>query len=207
MRRSKLCLLKSCLLKSCLLGMAVVSTLFLTACSTPSYDYYQLQVTSDTGQHADRSLGIVEVELPVWMTSDLLAWSDGGYRIHRLEFDRWGGDPEAMVTQTISQNLGRLIGGKEVTTGPWFGNSRPEYVVSVKINNVIWDRNSVALNASWRIENRARQVVAVNTEYTDKVSVELSEPTESKNAETLVQGFSQLLAKLSENMVERLSDL
>ena len=97
------------------------------------------------------------------------------------------------------------MGGDEVGIGPWYGDERPEYVVSIKINNVVQDSQGISLEASWRVENKNREIT-YSGDFSDKVSAVPSESTKG-NAELLVQNFSLLLARLSKEIVRRVYDL
>ncbi len=188
-------------MKRCL--TVFLGVLLLGGCATVKpFQYYRLQASAQEAELKPAgSIGVAPVVLPDWMGTAMLTWSDGAYRIHRSDLQRWGGELDKMVEQIVRQNLSINMGGNRVSSGPWLGDQRPEYVVVLELDNLIRKGDSVALEASWRIEDSQRKAVYQSSAYIREVVVARG----LDSSESLVEGFSQVLADLSSDIVSQLT--
>ncbi len=182
-------------------GITVVT--LLTGCAhTPNYSYYRLQATAPFVQLSEAkttSVGLDNVTLPVWMDTVLLTWNEQTYTVRQSEFDRWSADPQELVSQTIQQNLSRLLGHQNVTIGPWFAGERPDHIVNVTIQDLNLTGTDLTLNATWHIKDDSRKSSVINNDFSATIAL-----TQPNSGAVLAQGFSTLLGGLSQAIAEQL---
>ncbi len=182
-------------------GLTVVT--LLTGCAhTPNYSYYRLQATAPFVQLSEAkttSVGLDNVTLPVWMDTALLTWNEQTYTVRQSEFDRWSADPQDLVSQTVQQNLSRLLGHQNVTIGPWFAGERPGHIVNVTIQDLNLSGTELTLNATWNIKDYSRKLTVVNNDFSE--TIDLPEPN---SGAVLARAFSTLLGGLSQAIAKQL---
>ncbi|CAM3450173.1 PqiC family protein [Parendozoicomonas haliclonae] len=184
----------------------------LAACSSsPSNRYYRLQADApdDRVLGAATSVGLMPVTVPSWMDSRQITWNDGAYQINKMEYERWGGELQGLVTETLRENLLRLSRRKDVSVGPWFADSSPGFVVVVRVQNLIVEDSRMALEAAWQIRNANKKIIASNPDYLSDMTLRDLKSTElaTPSGEAVAQGFSLLLAELSEEIAVQLNAL
>lgn len=187
-----------------LLFRSVVTTALLgilAGCvSTQTFDYYRLQAHAPVKSHkVDGAVGVAPVTLPGWFESGAVSWSDG-YRVNRSENNRWGAEIKKQIEHVLSVNLGRQLAGEPVSVGPWLGGSRPDLAVHVQIEDVSLVDNTVEMNITWSILNKARETVYRKGESVVAVKTDAG----SSKEEQLVKGLSSLLATLAEQVAHNL---
>ncbi len=177
-------------------------TLFTGCAHTPDYRYYRLQATAPVihpAQAKASSVGLDSVNLPVWMDSPLLTWNEQTYAVRQSEFDRWSAAPKELITQTMQQNLSRLLGHQNVTVGPWFAGERPGHIVNVTIQDLNLSGTELTLNATWNIKDYSRKLTVVNNDFSETIDL-----TEPNSGAVLARAFSTLLGGLSQAIAKQL---
>lgn len=191
-------------MKTLLFRSVVISALLsiLAGCvSTRTFDYYRLQAHAPVESHkVDGAVGVAPVTLPGWFESGAVSWSDG-YRVHRSENNRWGAEIKKQIEHVLSVNLGRQLAGEPVTVGPWLGGNRPDLAVHVQIEDVSLMDNTVEMNITWSVLNKAKEIVYRRGEGI----VAVKENAGASKEEQLVKGMSSLLATLGEQIAVRLA--
>ena len=190
-------------MKTLLFRSVVISALLsvLAGCvSTQTFDYFRLQAHAPVKSHqVDGAVGIAPVSLPGWFESGAVSWSDG-YRVNRSENNRWGAEIKKQIEHVLSVNLGRQLSGEPVSVGPWLGGNRPDLAVLVQIEDISLIKDTVEMNVTWSVINKARETVFRKGESVVAVKTE----TGVSKDEQLVKGISSLLATLSEQIAARL---
>lgn len=182
------------------LGVVAVG-LLLTACASDQGNrFYTLQpLAEQQPASATASIGMAPVKVPGWMDRSNLVWSDGGFRLHQKAMERWAEPLEDALTRITSQNLSRLFSNEQVVTGPWLKSESPDLEVRVEILGLADTGSLLELDARWEIVANSR------THSGEKLRKARSEKfirplPANAGSEQFVEGFSQLMVKLAEDI-------
>lgn len=129
--------------------------LLLSACGTQPSRFYQLTATPlpESGTTAPgRVVGLERVGVPGYLDRSEIVMRGSGSRLSVLEFDRWAGAIDGMMTRTLAQNLSAELGNAEVVELPVMRDVPLAQVVEVQIDRFDAAENGPAvLEARWRI--------------------------------------------------------
>ncbi|MBI5898211.1 MAG: membrane integrity-associated transporter subunit PqiC [Rhodocyclales bacterium] len=139
-----------------LIAASLIAALGLAGClgSAPTTRFYQLQSVIDkpathTAQESPTLL-VREVRLPHYLDRPQIVTREAGNRLQLAEFDRWGGDLREDMTRVLIQNLGRVLGGKQVFAAPLGVVVQPDYRLEVEVLRFERDGGGqVRLHARW----------------------------------------------------------
>ncbi|KAA0677987.1 hypothetical protein DS837_28285 [Azospirillum brasilense] len=130
----------------------------LAACSTPPSRFYHLDaVAPDAAQPRSaeaqrRVIGLEGVEVPGYLDRSELVMRAPGNRLVVMEFDRWGGPLDEMVTRTLLRNLEKGLPGAEVVGLPLQRDFPLSQVVEVTLDRFDAAEDGPAvLEARWRV--------------------------------------------------------
>jgi len=187
--------------------------LFVAGCSTsPPSQYYFLTPLSEQAETAaeiDPTLDITVVEVQVRIARYLdrpqiiTRLDSNEYRLD--EFNRWAGSFKDNITTVLIQNLTTLLDNTVVARRPIPSALPVDYVVFVDI--IQFDSmpgQSVTLQATWGVMVKG-DIAAAQTMQPRSFHVNV--PLESKGYDTLVAAKSRILADLSREIVQGLTDL
>ena len=173
-----------------LLMIAGLSLLSGCSSSIKSYRYYTLQpMAVPSGAGLQGSIGVNPVVIPEWLDQHSLVWSDGGFRLHKADLDRWGEPVPKAITRIMAENLNRLS-DTWVTAGPWLRSQRPDQVIEIELLSLAKQGEQVILDARWSINKKERHPTIKQKQFYQPV-------TGKASAEQLVEAFSKLLADLA----------
>ncbi len=170
--------------------------------SVQTFNYYRLNVEAPSAHKSvNGSVGVAPVKIPGWLESRDLSWSDGAYRVHRASNDRWGYDLDEHLSGTLGLNLRRQMNNKPVSVGPWLSNKRPDFRIELQIENLIMQGNQVSMMTSWRVKDLSDAIILSHDGVEYSVAVGSVKGVEGAR---VVEGLSQLLAQLSQDIAKQL---
>lgn len=183
---------------------AAILVLMLAGCaSVQPYNYYRLQAQAPRmDRTVQTSVGLIPVDIPGWLNNARLSWSDGTVQVFRADSDRWGTDLGDEVSRVLTENLSRQLGGVAVSTGPWFGDQRPELVVRVDLENLVMKKAGVEMVARWQLLDKQRTVIVQGEEEVWTADVD-----QPQNGLRLALGLSQALASMTTEIVAAIDSL
>ena len=133
----------------------------LAACGTPPSRFYHLDAaTPDATQprSADaqrRVIGLDGVKIPGYLDRPELVLRAPGNRLVVMDFDRWGGPIDEMVTSTLLRNLEMDLPGAEVVGLPLQRDFPLSQVVEVTLDRFdATEGGPAVLEARWRVFDR-----------------------------------------------------
>ncbi|WP_454016911.1 PqiC family protein [Azospirillum sp. Marseille-Q6669] len=139
------------------------AVVLLAACSTQPSRFYHLDaVTPDAAppsaaplrgsETQRRVIGLEDVKVPGYLDRSELVMRAPGNRLVVMEFDRWGGPLDEMVTRTLLRNLEKGLPGAEVVGLPLQRDFPLSQVVEVTLDRFDAAEDGPAvLEARWRV--------------------------------------------------------
>lgn len=129
--------------------------LMLSACGTQPSRFYQLTATplpETRGTAPGRVIGLEAVDIPGYLDRSEMVMRGPGSRLSVLEYDRWAGAMDGMVTRTLAQDLSAELGNAEVVELPVTRDVPLAQVVEVQLDRFDAAENGPAvLEARWRV--------------------------------------------------------
>jgi uncharacterized lipoprotein YmbA len=183
-----------------LLLMLCVSTL-LTACATPSTNFYTLEsqsqrsVTSNTVSAKKTLIGIGPLSLPALLDRRQIVTRTENNSVQLAEFDLWAAPLKDNVLAVISKNVGILQSNSIVRAYPWSIYGDVDYRVIIDINRFDTQLGkSVNLEASWAVMEEKNHTIVSNGQT--NIKQVLNDPSYN----TAAQALSKLLAEFSQQL-------
>ena len=188
-------------MKKLITGFGLLLVVMLAGCATVKpYNYYILQAHAPlTEESVSGQVGLFPVAIPGWFDSNFMAWNDGSVKVFRSDSERWGTEPQQLITGIVRENLERINGDDLVTIGPWLGKKRPDLVLSLEITNVEMAGDTVTLTARWQVANKKKATEGV---YESRWQAQAEGKTDG---EKLANGLSQALLAMSRSVAGTLS--
>ncbi len=188
-----------------LVALVAVAVLGTTACiggrPSPATLHYVLSPVIEAPSAVPASpavpivVGVGPVSLPAYLDRPQMVIRPAPDRIEITEFAQWGEPLRHGVTRVVAVNLARLLPESRVVTFPWRSAEKIRYQVVVDIGQMDGpDGGSVALDARWRVLDRAGIEVAARVSH-------LSEPA---GAGTSAAAMSRALGALSYDIAREL---
>lgn len=184
--------------------------LFLGGCaSAPHYRYYTLQdisgrtVTDSVALTTTTlSLGVEPVRVPLWLDQKNLTFSDGGVRLIRHDYDRWGEPLPESLTRNMVHYLRRLT-KSPVTAGPWIRSARPEAIVTIEVHSIAIVGGVLQLEVFWQLDRSGREQ-PFEVEKVYSVPMDSGPVGPSQGADSIALALSQLWGQLAKEVREAL---
>ncbi len=192
-------------------GILLIILLTLSGCavrSTPKVNYYvllsadQLEQVQNIGAYPEINLGIGPISVPESLKRTQIATRQHGNQFAFNEFNRWAGVLEKDLEAVIGDNIGLLLGIKQVDHFPWRPHFKPNYRVMADIQRLDGDLGGeVVLEVRWRLSDADGKVDLAGTRSVYRRQV--SEPGYAG----LVKAESQLVADFSKAVAKELDRL
>ena len=190
--------------------MMVFAALALVACgsSAPS-NFYLLQSQPSTpfqetatGAADVMSIGIGPLELPEYLDRPQMVTRSGVNNVKIHEFERWAEPLEDGVTRVVTDNLAGLLSPEQIAILPWHSPLKVDYRLNMTITRFEGAADGqITLAGVWVLYNTERNKVIVRQPFL------LSQAAASRQVDALVDGQSQLLAKLCEEIAAAVGKL
>jgi uncharacterized lipoprotein YmbA len=145
------------------------------------------------------AVGIGPIHLPGYLDRQELVSRITANRLDVAENNRWAEPLGDNLGRILAQNLSVLLGTDSVSLYPWPSDSRPTYQVEIDVLRFEPDSaRSAELSARWILRDvPTRAILSVKES-------ELTEPLKGPSTEESVAALSELLGKLSCEIVEAL---
>ena len=152
------------------------------------------------GQPGDEvTIGIGPVRLPDYLDRPQIVTRAGGNRLDLAEFDRWAEPLTTDFTRVLADNITKLLSTEDIVFHPWFASVSIDFEVRIEV--LMFETNSqgtAVLDARWTL-----------TDSDDGKAIRRSrfeQPVEGEGYEAIVSSQSELLAKLSREIAERIAE-
>ena len=145
------------------------------------------------------AVGIGQIQLPGYLDRQQLVRRIAENRLDVAENDRWAEPLGDNLGRILAQNLSALLGTDKVRLYPWPSDLRPDYEVEIEVLRFEPDSGrSAELAARWSLRDiPTRAILSVKES-------ELTEPLKGPSTEESVAALSELLGKLSCEIVAAL---
>lgn len=188
--------------------MLIFSSLVLAACgSSAPANLYLLHmqaapmVTGSEKKVDDViSIGIGPVEIPEYLDRPQIVVRTGANTIKIHEFDRWAEPIKDGITRVITENLVALIETEKIIIHPWSSPLRVDYRLGLHFTRFEASSDGEAILAGWwSLYDTEKRNISKRQPFL------LTQKTKNLKLETMVDGQSDLLAKLCEGMATYLN--
>ncbi len=134
--------------------LAIVLTLLLVGCAaTPPAAYYTLAPTatvSDASSH--QAIGVALDDFPEALDRSEIMVRTGPNRLSVTELHRWAGPLKRQFLRTLTENLVRLTGSRNIAFAPWDERFEPQLRISIALLQFDGAPDcQVTLRARWSI--------------------------------------------------------
>jgi uncharacterized protein len=145
------------------------------------------------------AVGVGPITLPGYLDRQELVSRTTANRLDVAENNRWAEPLGDNLGRILAQNLSALLGTDNVSLYPWPSDLRPAYQVEIEVLRFEPDSaRSAELTARWILRDvPTRAILGVKES-------ELTEPLNGPSTEESVAALSELLGKLSCEIVEAL---
>lgn len=171
--------------------------LLMSGCSIRSKSYYLLDGNKELKQVAKLmgSVGIETITLPRYFNQSSVAMKEGENRVVFLSRANWVSDMDEHLTGVLISYLKRHFNSTDIYLFPWDVSKNVERKVTIKIENFIYTKGEILLDASWEISKKG-----VKTAKFFHIAV----PSKSKS-ETIVKHMDEAYSALQVAIAKSLS--
>ena len=184
-------------------------SLIISSCgnTTPSVEYYTLSPMQMPAKQTSKNLkfnqaviGIGPIIVPEYLESSRIVTRSSPNKLKVNEYHRWGGSLEDELLRTISENISLLMGSEKVIVYPWRRSIKPDFHIQISFKNLeAVPGEKAILRASWIVNGpSSRNNAQVNLSKFEK-------NISSSNIESIVAAKSQLIKRLSQEIVKSLN--
>ena len=173
----------------------------LTACATPSSNFYTLEsqslpfATANTAIAKKRLIGIGPLSLPALVERRQIVTRTENNGIQIAEFDLWAAPLKDNVLAVLSKNVGTLQPNAIVRAYPWNAFGDVDYRVIVDISRFDTQLGKSAnLEASWAIMEEKNHTIVSNGQ------ANIKQPLNDASYNSAAQALSKLLSDFSQQL-------
>lgn len=187
-------------------------TIAISGCgSSPNAKFYILNSLDQNEVLLNRSklsknivVKVGPVSIPDTLDQSQIVSRNGKTMLILDEYNRWGGDFQSNIQQTIGENISILLPTQRVILSQEMTLLPVDYLVVVNIRSFEGTLGGlVTLNADWTVVSNSK---AIKKKALGKKSV-LYEQTEAAGYQAYVSAHSRLLAKLSQEITDAINSL
>lgn len=189
-------------------GLALCASLLLTACApTPATNFYTLEslnqpVGSSITSAKKRMIGLGPLSLPALVDRKQIVTRDENNAIQMAEFHQWAAPLKDNVLSVLSKNVAALQPNVIVRAYPWSVYGEMDYRVIIDISRFDSQLGKLAnLEANWTIMEEKNHTIIGNGQ------INIQQPLNDANYQTVVQAQNKLLSKFSEQLSVALQQL
>ena len=172
------------LLNACMFGTSKTAK-FYTMTPTPAQLAYRTDYTG--------FVGINRIQLPKYMDRpQIVTEQKDSAQVHMSEYNRWAEAPSVLATRVLAEDLGVLLPAAQVKTSQSKGEEfdRTVFVEVSRLDAVLGEKAEMV--AWYTIKSDPKKIIA-REKFTATVQI-------GKTYNDLATGYSQLLAKLGEQI-------
>lgn len=195
-----------------LIAIMVLSSLLLACQHSPQKNYFilsaaataQLPETNTVAvQNTNKAaalIGIGPVEIADYLDRSYMGYAGNDNRLTIVENDYWAEPLDKAIARVTVLNLSQLNHGHSFIGFPWRSDSKPQYSLHIQLHSLTRSGNQASLNATWELIDNTSKNNLKRKSFTRSTSVEAG-------TNSLVQGYSKLLASLAEEINQSLISL
>jgi len=152
--------------------------------------------------HSDLAIGVGPITFPGYLKRPEVVTRATGNQLQVSDVKRWGERLDKNFESVLAQNLGQLLTTQKVITYPWYGKSRIDYQVEVRVERFEATENGKArLIAVWTIKSGADGAELGTGEFRNETAAAASSESDATAA------LSQSLAELSREIAARIAEI
>lgn len=198
------------MMKIALASIMVFSALVIVACgSSAPANFYLLQTQATPSLKGpamaaseELSIGIGPLELPQYLDRPQMVVRSGINSVKVHEFDRWAEPLKEGVSRVITDNLADLLRHEQIAIQPWRSQLQVDYRLGLNLTRFEGTEDGrITLAGTWVFYDTENHKIAQRKPF------HLSQTAESRRIEALVEGQSELLAKLCEEIADSITEL
>lgn len=189
-------------------GLTLCASLLLTACApTPPTNFYTLEalsqpVGSSTTSAKKRLIGLGPLSLPALVDRKQIVTRNENNTIQLAELHQWAAPLQDNVLSVLSKNVAALQPNVIVRAYPWSVYGDMDYRVIIDISRFDSQLGKSAnLEANWAIMEEKNHTIIGNGQ------INIQQPLNDANYQTVVQAQNKLLSKFSEQLSVALQQL
>ena len=167
-------------------------------CSIRSKSYYLLDGNKEVQQSSQKlrgSIGIETMTLPRYFNQSSVAIKEGENRVIFLPRANWVSNMDEHLTDVLIGYLKRYFNTTDIYLFPWDVSQKVEKKVAIKIENFIYTKGKIFLNASWEISQNGTKSAKF---------FQLALPSKS-DSDSIVKQMDKAFSKLEEAIAKSLS--
>lgn len=196
--------------KISLVLITILSALSLVACGSSSpANFYLLQARTtasvegpETAAAEGISIGIGPLELPEYLDRPQMVTRSGTNSVEIHEFERWAEPLEEGVSRVLTDSLADLLRHKQISIYSWRSQLKADFRLGLTLTRFEGAADgSITLAGIWALYDTEKREIALRQPFL------LSHTAASQRIEDLVDGQSQLLAKLCEEIAESVTEV
>jgi len=140
--------------------ITILIAVIFSGCSIKSKSYYILEGGKQIVQvHPDNgTIGIEKIELPRYFEQNNLAIKKGANKIIFLDKAHWVSDMDEQLTSVLIAYLKRYFNTTKIFYYPWEAKKNLSKIVSIRIENFIFQDDKVVLEVSWEIKTGSKSI-------------------------------------------------
>lgn len=171
--------------------------IFLFGCSIRSKSYYLLDGDKEVTQVAKLagSVGIETITLPRYFNQSSVAMKEGENRVVFLPRANWVSNMDEHLTGVLISYLKRYFNTTDIYLFPWDVSKKVERKVTIKIENFIYTKGKILLEASWEISKNGVKTAKFFQTFV---------PSKS-DSETIVKHMDEAFSALQKAIAKSLS--
>ncbi len=150
--------------------------------------------------HSDLVIGVGPIEFPGYLKRPEVVARGAGNRLQVSDVKRWGERLDKNFETVLAQNLGQLLSTQRVITYPWYGKTRVDYQVQVRVERFEATENGAAqVSAFWTIRDGSDGSELGTGAFRNAAT---ATTPESDGAVALSQGLAELSREIAARIAE-----
>ena len=140
--------------------VVIMIALLVAGCSIRSKSYYLLDGNKEVKSLAklSGSVGIETITLPRYFNQSSVAMKEGHNRVVFLPHANWVSNMDEHLTGVLISYLKRYFNATDIYLFPWDVSKKIERKVAIKIENFIYEKGEIHLDASWEIAKDGQKI-------------------------------------------------
>ena len=134
--------------------ITILIAVIFSGCSIKSKSYYLLEGDKQIVEvhPSSISVGVKKIELPKYFSQNSLAIKEGEHKIVFIQNANWVSDMDEQLTSVLIAYLKRYFNSTKIYYYPWEAKGKINKILSIRVENFIYENGYVVLEASWEIK-------------------------------------------------------
>jgi uncharacterized protein len=147
------------------------------------------------------SIGIGPINLPAYLDRTEVVTRSGPNEMKVSENNRWAEPLTTNFNRTLTENLSRLLGPRQILQFPWYANNAPDFQIEIVVYRFETDsKGNAVLAGKWTIRNPRDQKMLYSSD------MNITEPAGSGD-QAGAAALSRALGQLSQEIAATIRQL